>query len=90
MIVQRTSNAWGREVRQGSFCPVQLISPKIIPPVEGGGGARWLLNNVLYGGVPPLGLNPYSFIVEGARRVCLGLEPSRINFSVTQFFAPSI
>ena len=88
MIVQWTSNAWGRRVRRGSFCPVQLISPKIIPPVEGGVG--WLLNNVLYGEVPPLGLNPYTFIVEGARRVCLGLEPPRINFNVTHFFAPSI
>ena len=38
MIVQWTSNAWGRRVRRGSFCPVQLISPKIIPPVEMGGG----------------------------------------------------
>ena len=55
----------------------------------GGGGGAWL-NNVLYGEVPPLGLNPYTFIVEGARRVCLGLEPPRINFNVTQFFAPSI
>ena len=41
-------------------------------------------------GFPPLGLNPYTFIVEGARRVCLGLEPPRINFNVTQFFAGSI
>ena len=38
MIVQWTSNAWGRWVRLGSFCPVQLINPKIIPPVEGGRG----------------------------------------------------
>ena len=53
---------------------------------KGGGGV--LLNNVLYGEVPPLGLNPYTFIVEGARRVCLGLEPLRINFNVTQFNAP--
>ena len=37
MIVQWTSNAWGRRVRRDSFSPVQLISPKIIPPVEGGG-----------------------------------------------------
>ena len=42
------------------------------------------------GGVPPLGLNPDTFIVEGARRVCLGLELPRINFNVTQFFTPSI
>ena len=85
MIVQWTSNAWGRRVRRGSFCPIQLISPKIIPPVEMGGGGvggAWL-NNVLYGEVPPLGLNPYTFIVEGARRVCLGLEFPRINFNVT-------
>ena len=38
MIVQWTGNAWGRGVRRGSFCPVQLISPKIIPPVEVGWG----------------------------------------------------
>ena len=51
MIVQWTSNAGGRRVRQGSFCPVQLISLTIIPQV-GGGGA---LNNVLYiqGGSTP-------------------------------------
>ena len=48
----------------------------------GGGGGAWL-NNVLYGEVPPLGLNPNTFIVEGARRVCLGLEFPRINFNVT-------
>ena len=55
----------------------------------GGGGGAWL-NNVLYGEVPLLGLNPYTFIVEGARRACLGLEPPRINFNVTQFFAPYV
>ena len=67
IIVQWTSNAWGRWVRQGSFCHVQLISPKIIPPV--GEGAGELLNNVLCGKAPPRDLTPYTFIVEGARRV---------------------
>ena len=56
----------------------------------GRGGVVWLLNNLLYREVPPLGLTPYTFIVEGARRAYLGLEPPRINFNVTQFFAPSI
>ena len=53
------------------------------------GGGAWL-NNVLYGEVPPLGLNPYTFIVEGARRVCLGLEFPRTNFNVTQFLEPPV
>ena len=59
-------------------------------PGEGrrGGGGGWLFNDVLYREVPPLGLNPYTFIVKGARSVCLGLEPLRINFNVTQFNAP--
>ena len=46
-----------------------------------------LLNNVLYGKAPPRDLTPYIFIVEGVRRVCLGLELPHKNFSVTQFFA---
>ena len=88
MIVQWKSNAWGRGARRGSFCPVQLISPKIIhTPGEGGGGA---LNNVLYGKAPPQDLTPYTFIVEGVRRVRLGLESPHKNFNVTQFFARSI
>ena len=81
MIVQWTSNVGGQRVRQ-------LISPKIITPV--GEGAGELLNNVLCGKAPPREIALYTFIVEGARRVCLGLEPPRINFNVTQFFAPSI
>ena len=67
MIVQRNSDIGGRRVRQGSFCHVQLISPKIIPPV--GEGAGELLNNVLCGKAPPQDLTPYTFIVEEARRV---------------------
>ena len=64
MIVQWTSNVGGQRVRQGSFCHVQLISPKIIPPV--GEGAGELLDNRK---APPRDLTPYTFIVEGARRV---------------------
>ena len=45
---------------------------------------------ILYGKAPPHDLTPYTFIVKGARRVCLGLEPPHKNFSVTQFFAQSI
>ena len=67
MTVQWTSNVGGQRVRQGSFCHVQLISPKIIPPV--GEGAGELLNNVLCGKAPPQDLTPYTFIVEEARRV---------------------
>ena len=67
MIVQRNSDIGGRRVRQGSFRHVQLISPKIIPPV--GEGAGELLNNLLCGKAPPQDLTPYTFIVEGARRV---------------------
>ena len=44
MIVQWTSNVGGQRARQGSFCHVQLISPKIISPV--GEGTGELLNNV--------------------------------------------
>ena len=88
MIVQCTSVIGGRRVCLGLFCPVQLISPKIIPP--GGGRAGEVLNNVLYGNAPSRDLTPYTFIVEGASRVCLGLEPPHKNFNVTQFFAQSI
>ena len=56
----------GQRVCRGLFCPVQLINPKIILPVGEGGE---LLNNVLYGKAPPPDLTPYTFIVEGARRV---------------------
>ena len=59
-----------------------------MPPV--GEGAGELLNNVLCGKATPRHLTPYTFIVEGARRVFLGLEPPRIKFSVTQFFAGAI
>ena len=54
------------------------------------GRAGELLNNVLYGNAPPRDLTPHTFIVEGARRVCLGLEPPHKKFNVTQFFAQSI
>ena len=84
MIVQRSSDIGGRRVRQGSFCHVQLISPKIIPPV--GEGAGKLLNNVLCGKAPPRDLTPYTFIVV----FFLGLGPPRIKFNATQFFAGSI
>ena len=79
MIVQWTSNVGGQRVRQGSFCHVQLISPKIIPPV--GEGAGELLNNVLCGKAPPRDLTPYTFIVEGARRVFfrVGASPYKIQ-----------
>ena len=87
MIVQWTSNVGGQRVCRGLFCPVQLINPKIIPPVGEGGE---LLNNVLYGKAPPRHLTPYTFIVEGAPRVFLGLEPLHKKFNVTQFFAQSI
>ena len=55
-----------------------------------GEGAGELLHNVLCGKAPPREIAPYTFIVEGARRVFLGLEPPRIKFNVTQFFAGSI
>ena len=87
MIVQWTSDIGGRRVCRGLFCPVQLISPKIIPQL---GRAGELHNNVLYGKAPPRDLTPYTFTVKGARRVCLGLEPPHKNFNVTQFFAQSI
>ena len=64
MTVQWTSNVGGQRVRQGSFCHVQLISPKIIPSE--------LLNNLLCGKAPPRDLTPYTFIIEGARRVFWG------------------
>ena len=54
---------------------------------EGGGGAT---QQHLSGKAPPRDLTPYTFIVEGARCVCLGLEPPRIKFIVTQFFAGPI
>ena len=44
--ILRDCDIGGRRVFRGLFCPVQLISPKIIPPVGEGGGL--LLNNVLY------------------------------------------
>ena len=79
MIVQWNSNAGGRRARQGSFCHVQLTSPKIIPSL--GEGAGELLNNVLYGKAPPQDLTPYTFIVEGARRVFfrVGASPYKIQ-----------
>ena len=79
MIVQWTSNVGGQRVRQGSFCHVQLISPKSIPPV--GEGAGELLNNVLCGKAPPRQIAPYTFIVEGARRAFfrVGASPYKIQ-----------
>ena len=79
MIVQWTSNVGGQRVRQGSFWHVQLISPKIISPV--GEGAGELLNNLLCGKAPPRDLTPYTFIVEGARRVFfrVGASPYKIQ-----------
>ena len=89
MTVQWTSDIGGRRVCRGLFCSVQLISPKIIPPVGEGGGATQQ-RFILYGKAPPHDLTPYTFIVKGARRVCLGLEPPHKNFNVTQFFSQSI
>ena len=61
-----------------------------MPPV--GEGVGELLNNLLCGKAPPRDLTPYTFIVEGARRVFfrVGASPPRIKFNVTQFFAGSI
>ena len=54
------------------------------------GRGRGATQQRLSGKALPRDLTPYTFIVEGARRVCLGLEPPHKNFNVTQFFAKSI
>ena len=84
MIVQWASNAGGWRVRQGSFCPVQLISLTIIPQVGGRGVGGHSTTFYKYREVPPLGRTPYTFIVKGARLACLGVEPPRTNFNITQ------
>ena len=53
MIVQWTSDIGGRRVCRGLFCPVQLISPKIIPPVEVGGGGVATQQCFIRGGFTP-------------------------------------
>ena len=37
--ILRDCDIGGRRIFRGLFCPVQLISPKIKPPVGEGGGA---------------------------------------------------
>ena len=54
------------------------------------GRGRGATQQRLNGKAPPRDLTPYTFIVEGTRRVCLGLEPPRIKFNVTHFFSGSI
>ena len=76
----------GQRVCRGLFCPVQLINPKIILPVGEGGE---LVNNVLYGKAPPPDLTPYTFIVEGARRVFQGWSlPIKNSMSLSYLHNP--
>ena len=54
------------------------------------GRGRGATQQRLNGKALPRDLTPYTFIVEGTRRVCLGLQPPRIKFNVTHFFSGSI
>ena len=54
------------------------------------GRGRGATQQRLSGEAPPRDLTPYTFIVEGARRVCLEVEPPCIKFNVTHFFSGSI
>ena len=85
MTVQWTSDIGGRRVCRGLFCPVQLISPKIIPPVGEGWGAtqqrfilygkltavkRSSMRNALVSG-PGRGTFPREILIETIAETCV-------------------